>query len=140
VSRWLTDGLMVEAGAAVALPGRRPQLTAEQQAEADAYVEALAAQPYAPPIDRRPGPELLSYLEDAGRVVAVDADVVFEANAYREMVDRITEHLGERGSITLARVRDMFGTSRRYAQALLEHLDARRVTRRVGDERVLRKP
>jgi selenocysteine-specific elongation factor len=32
----------------------------------------------------------------------------------------------------------MFGTSRKYAQALLEHLDDRRVTRRVGDARVLR--
>ena len=40
--------------------------------------------------------------------------------------------------MTLAQVRDMFGTSRKYAQALLEHLDNERVTRRVGDERVLR--
>jgi selenocysteine-specific elongation factor len=33
----------------------------------------------------------------------------------------------------------MFATSRKYAQALLEHLDDQRITRRVGDERVLRK-
>jgi selenocysteine-specific elongation factor len=33
----------------------------------------------------------------------------------------------------------MFGTSRKYALALMEHLDAKRITRRVGDERVLRK-
>jgi len=32
----------------------------------------------------------------------------------------------------------MFGTSRKYVQALLEHLDERRITQRVGDERVLR--
>jgi selenocysteine-specific elongation factor len=31
----------------------------------------------------------------------------------------------------------MFATSRKYAQALLEHLDEQRITRRVGDERVL---
>ena len=43
------------------------------------------------------------------------------------------------GSVTLAQVRDMFGTSRKYAQALLEHMDAERITRRVGDARVLRK-
>jgi selenocysteine-specific elongation factor len=35
-------------------------------------------------------------------------------------------------------VRDMFGTSRKYAQALLEHLDVKRVTRRVGGQRTLR--
>jgi selenocysteine-specific elongation factor len=54
------------------------------------------------------------------------------------MVTRITALLREKGTITLAEVRDMFGTSRRYAQALLEQLDAERVTKRVGDERVLR--
>jgi selenocysteine-specific elongation factor len=64
--------------------------------------------------------------------------VVFGAEAYREMVERITEHLRAEGSITLARVRDMFGTTRKYAQALLEHLDHTNVTRRVGDARVLR--
>jgi len=34
-------------------------------------------------------------------------------------------------------VRDLLGTSRKYAQALLEHLDEEKITRRVGDERVL---
>jgi selenocysteine-specific elongation factor len=44
------------------------------------------------------------------------------------------------GAITLARLRDELGTSRRYAQALLEHLDAERVTRRLPDDtRVLRR-
>jgi selenocysteine-specific elongation factor len=43
------------------------------------------------------------------------------------------------GSITLSRLRDELGTSRKYAQALLEHLDAARVTRRREDDsRVLR--
>jgi selenocysteine-specific elongation factor len=31
----------------------------------------------------------------------------------------------------------MFQTSRKYAVALLEHLDGKKITRRVGDERVL---
>ena len=47
-------------------------------------------------------------------------------------------HIEHEGSITLAQARDMFGTSRKYAQALLEHLDEIGVTKRVGDERVLR--
>jgi selenocysteine-specific elongation factor len=43
--------------------------------------------------------------------------------------------VGEEGSITLARLRDELGTSRRYAQALLEALDADRVTLRLPDDR-----
>jgi selenocysteine-specific elongation factor len=43
------------------------------------------------------------------------------------------------GRATIAGVRDELGTSRRYAQALLEHLDAEKLTRRVGDAHVLRR-
>jgi selenocysteine-specific elongation factor len=38
--------------------------------------------------------------------------------------------------MTLAQFRDHFGTSRKYAQATLEHLDRLKFTRRVGDDRV----
>jgi selenocysteine-specific elongation factor len=44
------------------------------------------------------------------------------------------------GSITLARLRDELQTSRKFAQAHLERLDAARVTlRRPDDSRVLRR-
>ena len=52
---------------------------------------------------------------------------------------RIVAAIERDGSITLAGVRDELGTSRKYAQAYLEHLDAERVTLRRGDERVLRR-
>jgi selenocysteine-specific elongation factor len=138
LARWAEEGLLAEAGASVALPGHTPALTSEQQSQADAYLRELASSPYAPPTDRSPPPELLAYLEEAGRVVSVGEGVVFASEAYDEMVERITEHLRREGSITLAQVRDLFDASRKYAQALLEHLDRRHVTRRVGDERVLR--
>src|SRR5205085_4500135 len=96
--------------------------------------------PYAPTIERLPDRELIAYLTESGRVVPVSEGIVFGADAYRRMVKAIVEHLREHDTITLAQVRDLFGTSRRYAQALLEQLDERRITRRVGDERVLRNP
>jgi len=40
--------------------------------------------------------------------------------------------------MTVAQVRDRFNTSRKYALAIMEYLDDRKITRRVGDERVLR--
>jgi selenocysteine-specific elongation factor len=40
--------------------------------------------------------------------------------------------------VTAAQVRDQFNTSRKYSVGLLEYLDAQRVTKRVGDVRVLR--
>jgi hypothetical protein len=43
------------------------------------------------------------------------------------------------GEITLPRARDLLGTSRKYAQALLEYLDAEHLTVRKGDAHVLRR-
>jgi selenocysteine-specific elongation factor len=52
---------------------------------------------------------------------------------------RVVEDLCRRdGHVTIASLRDLLGTSRKYAQAILEHLDARKVTRRVGDRHVMR--
>jgi selenocysteine-specific elongation factor len=46
----------------------------------------------------------------------------------------------QEGAVTIARLRDRLAIGRKHAQALLEHLDAARVTRRVADEHVLRRP
>ena len=64
--------------------------------------------------------------------------VVFDAAAYDEMVARITDYINDKGEIAVGDVRDLFGASRKYALALLDHLDKSRITRRVGDARVLR--
>ena len=53
------------------------------------------------------------------------------------MTAQVRAHIEQHGPITLAQARDLFGTSRKYAQALLEHLDRLRITRRTGDERTL---
>jgi selenocysteine-specific elongation factor len=98
----------------------------------------LKSDPYSPPTDSPIEAEVLGLLADEGRVVRVSETVVFAASAYAEMVDRISKYIRENDDISVADVRDMFGASRKYALALLEHLDQRRITRRVGDAHVLR--
>ncbi len=138
VARWVAEGEVTEARSTLGLPGREPALTDAQQQAASVYLEALASAPFAPPIGRSPDPELLAYLTARGEVVPVSTEIVLSSGAYREATERIVARLRAQGTITLAEVRDLLGTSRRYAQALLEHLDETRVTRRVGDDRVLR--
>jgi selenocysteine-specific elongation factor len=61
-------------------------------------------------------------------------------DAIADVRDRVVAIVEAEGGITLARLRDELGTSRKFAQALLEHLDAARVTiRRPDDSRVLRR-
>jgi selenocysteine-specific elongation factor len=131
------DGAIAERGNAIASPEHEPALDSVQEAAAAKYIEALRVAPYSPPTDRRPDEDILAFLEARGEVVNAGDGVVFAADAYAAMVQQIEEQLRDGGKITLAHVRDMFGTTRKYAQALLEHLDAKHITRRVGDERVL---
>ncbi|RJQ37658.1 MAG: selenocysteine-specific translation elongation factor [Dehalococcoidia bacterium] len=137
LARMASEQVLREEGGAVSLPEHKPRLTAAQQAKVDAFLKALAAQPYAPPSELIPAPELLGLLIARGEVLKASEGVVFSSAAYQEMTKRITAHIQAKGKITLAEVRDMFQTSRKYAQGLLEYLDAKKITRRVGDERVL---
>ena len=134
--RLVEEGVMAEDGGSVRLPGHSIQLTAAQQAKIDAFLHSLAQNPYSPPGDLVPEPDLLNLLIEQGKVVRVSDSVVFAASAYNGMVEKVMAEMKARGKITLAEVRDLFQTSRKYAQAFLEHLDQRKITRRVGDERV----
>jgi selenocysteine-specific elongation factor len=55
------------------------------------------------------------------------------------MVQAVIDHLQAHGTLTVAEFRDIFGTTRKYALALLEHLDTKRITVRDGDFRKLPK-
>ncbi len=136
LQRLLDEGVLSEEGLAVRLSSYQVQLTQAQQAKVDAFLQSLVKNPYAPPSDLIPELDLLNLLVEQHRVVKV-GDVVFSASAYNEMVEKVTSHIKSNGKVTLAEVRDLFITSRKYAQALMEHLDEKKITRRVGDERVL---
>jgi len=138
VEFWTAGGELAERSGSVSLPAHEPALDAAQLARTEGFLAALRANPFAPSGEVLLEDELLAYLEAKGEVVRVEDGVVFATDAYGEMVEKVIAHLREKQTVTLAQVRDMLGTSRKYAQALLEHMDEKRITRRVGDERVLR--
>jgi selenocysteine-specific elongation factor len=137
LDNFVKQGVLVVEGSYLRLPSHRVKLTPAQQATVDAFLKSLSANPYSPPSELIPEPDLLNMLIEQGRVMKVSDNVVFAVAVYREMVVKITARIKEKGKITLGEVRDMFATSRKYAQALLEYLDREKVTRRVGDDRVL---
>jgi selenocysteine-specific elongation factor len=77
-------------------------------------------------------------LEQAGLAVRTGPNLHFHREPFDRLVERVVAICRREGSVTIASVRDELGTSRRYAQALLEHLDAAKVTVRHGDSHVLR--
>jgi len=138
LARLTAEGFLMDEGQHVRLPDHQVAMTPGMQQQAAAYLRALEQEPYSPPTDRLLDPELLGALIDQGKVVKVNESVVFSASAYREMTDKIIERIRANGSITVAEARTMFDTSRKYILPLLEYLDQQRITRRLGDDRVLR--
>jgi len=141
LARAAADGLIVDEAATVRLPEHQVRFTPQQQQAVDDLLARFRAAPYATPSVKEAaalvGEEVLGVLLARGDLVQVSPEVLFLRETYEEMVERIRTHIQQQGSITLAQVRDLFQTSRKYAQALLEYLDGVGVTRRVGDERVL---
>jgi selenocysteine-specific elongation factor len=113
------------------LPGAAPRLGEKAEAAA-AELEARLATDDAVRLEDR---ELAAYLEAEGRLRRVGDGLAVSTELY----ERGREKLGTLSSITLAGFRDALGISRRTAQLLLERYDSDGLTRRVGDQRVLRR-
>lgn len=134
----VSSGQLRDYGSVLALAGHQIQLSQQQQTLADRYLSALDASPNAPPSPGEFGidAELVGALADRGELVRVSESVVFSAEYLGHVKDETLNMIEEHGEITLAQFRDHFGSSRKYAQAVLEYFDQQRFTRRVGDVRV----
>jgi selenocysteine-specific elongation factor len=82
--------------------------------------------------------ELFQLLLESRKLVRVKESLFFHTAALDAIQDKLVALLRERKEIGPGDVKDLLGISRKYAIPLLEYFDARRVTTRVGERRVLR--
>jgi selenocysteine-specific elongation factor len=143
INKLVREQRLVERASFLAKPEHEITLDSSQQAKVQALIRKFEQNPFGPPgvkeCQVEVGEEVLNALIDMGRFVMVSQDVVFRKEDYDTAVQKIHDLLIQKEKITLAEVRDLFKTSRKYAQALLEHLDAIGSTIRDGDYRKLRK-
>jgi selenocysteine-specific elongation factor len=130
------EGLSATHAGSVRTAEHAPTLTPSQQRATQQLLDAFAHTPYSPPTPELE-PELLGWLVEQGKIVRLSDDVAFLPATYEEMIAWVRSQIAAAGSVTVAQFRDRFGSSRKYALALLEHLDERKITRRAGDARVL---
>ena len=111
----------------------------EQSQNAELVMRALLADPYSPPgiaeLNEIAGEDVVRALGDLRRIVRVNEGIAFSAENFDRLVSEIRRHIGETGEIDAKTLRDKFSTSRKYAIAVLEHLDSLGITQRVGDVR-----
>jgi len=132
----------------VRLASHEVRLSPEQQKAADRleqeYLTAEAAPPSPEEALARAGQsgdeehELFQVLIEARKLVRVKESLYFHARALEAIQDKLVAMLRERKEIGPGDIKDLLGISRKYAIPLLEFFDARRVTARVGERRVLR--
>jgi selenocysteine-specific elongation factor len=103
--------------------------------------ERLRAAGHEPPTEAELGEAAahLPALRAAGEAVRVDRNLHFHPVALAAVRERVIALCERDGAVTIAALRDELGTTRKFAQALLEHFDRDRLTRRERDLHVLRR-
>lgn len=139
---WVEANQLAETGTLLRQVQFQPVYTAAQQEAIRLLLARFAASPYAPPSIKecleQVGEDVFAAIQERGDLVAVSSEVVFRKEDYDRMTEEVKAYLAKNGSLTAAEFRDLYNTSRRYALAFLEHLDAIGVTVRDGDLRRLR--
>jgi len=143
VRQWVDQNLLAEQGPLLARSGFAVQFSQQQKEKVAALMRRFESSPVSPPALKEcqleVGEEVLNALIERGDLVHVGEDVLFQKSDYDRMVQAVIDHLKARGTLTVAEFRDLFSTTRKYALALLEHLDTKRITVRDGDYRKLPK-
>ena len=142
LNKLVTDRFLTDRSTLIAKPEHDIRFDNVQESKVQSLLRKFEQSPYSPPsvkqLQIEVNEEIQNALIESGRLVVVSPDVMFRKQDYDVMVDKIQQEIRQKGSITLGEVRDLFNTSRKYAQALLEHLDAIGITVRAGDFRTLK--
>ncbi|MDR2599424.1 MAG: selenocysteine-specific translation elongation factor [Oscillospiraceae bacterium] len=81
--------------------------------------------------------QVFESLKNNAEIIMLSTLIFWLSENYENAITIVQNHFKENQTLTLAECRDMLGTSRKFALAFLEHLDGKRITKLVGDTRVL---
>jgi len=135
------------AGELVHLPGRGVVMKGEESESKKTIEQAFASAGLKVPslkdvlaglkVDKTRAQKIVTLLLRDKVLVKVSDELVFHQNALLDLRQKISALKSSTPKIDVSRFKDLTGVSRKYAIPLLEYLDRERVTRRVGDERVI---
>jgi len=147
LERAVLAGKLAVSGEVVHLPGQGVVLKDEEAASKQVIEAAFAAAGFKVPalgevlaglkIDQARAKKLVTLLLRDKILVKVTDDLVFHRNALDALRALVRSRKTEAPTMDVAAFKDMTGVSRKYAIPLLEYMDRERITRRVGNERVI---
>ena len=143
-----TAGRKIEvAGELVRLPGRGVVMKDDEAESKEMIEKAFVSAGLKVPslrevlaglkVDKTRAQKIVTLLLRDRVLVKISDELIFHRNALADLRQEVTALKGTTPKIDVARFKDITGVSRKYAIPLLEYLDRERVTKRVGDERVI---
>ncbi len=95
--------------------------------------ELLRKLPYEPGLVR----DVYFFLLQQGELVRVSENIVLSPDQITSLTTQLKESFPSGQTFTVPEFKDLFKISRKYAIPFLEFLDRKRITRRMGDKRVV---
>jgi selenocysteine-specific elongation factor len=143
VKKLAAENALLAVEGTVSIPGHEIKFDSTQQAKVQRLMRRFESNPYSTPSVKESldevGEDVYNALVELEELKQLTADVVFRSKDYNDMVDKVRAFITENGQISVADARDLFGSSRKYMLALMEHLDSTGMTIRDRDFRKLRK-
>ena len=147
LDRLKQQGRVMADARTVALPGHEARLSQGERRLKETLAEAIRTGGMSPPdaseLAASAGsrssavPDLLALLRDEHRITEIHSGLYLDADIEAELRRRVRERLLDGSTMTMAELRDLLGTTRRYAVPIGEYLDRISLTRRDGDLRRL---
>jgi selenocysteine-specific elongation factor len=147
VERLKRQGRIVAESRAVALPGHQAKLSHGERRLKQELADAIRAGGVSPPdaseLAASAGaraavvPDLLALLRDEHSIAEISSELYIDAEADAELRRKVRDRLRDGSTMTMAELRDLLGTTRKYAVPIGEYLDRIGLTRREGDLRLL---
>lgn len=143
--RLLGEGRLVGDARRLALAEHRPRLSQAQRRLKDKLVDAFASGGFQPPdlqdfVGAAGGApalrDLVALCVQEGLLVPISEEIFLAAAVEEDLRQRVTARLAATSGLTVAEIRDLLGTTRKFAVPLCEYLDRIGITRREGDLRI----
>jgi len=147
LARMAETGKLQHTGARFALSGFSIALSDSNQALADTIEQQFIENKYTPPSREEAltaanaalpdGGKVFDALVQMGTLAEIAPQLYFHASALDDIKRQVVAFLEQNGEMAVGDLRNLLDTSRKYAVPLMEYFDKGRVTKRVGDKRVL---
>lgn len=147
LARLKNEGKISVSETLVSLPDYSPKLTSKQQAAYEFIISELKRTGLNAPsftelaqqtnLSVAEAKDIIELLSHNGEIIKIADGLYLHSSVVCQAEVLIRNYLKENGRITVSQARDILRSSRKYIIPLLEYFDKKRITRRLGDERVL---